>query len=115
MTLRGSARPVATSNIDLRSAEGRLMARTRHALTQHVGTPSATQKALIERAVMLTVHLARLDGEALRKPLTGDTLIGYLSAHGHLARALERLGTKAVEPEPPSLASYLASRASEDA
>jgi hypothetical protein len=91
------------------------MARTRRRLTEHVGVPSGTQKALIERAVMLTVHLARLDGEALRKPLTGDTLIGYLSAHGHLARAFERLGVKPREPEPPSLAAYLAGRVEEDA
>ena len=113
MTLRGSTRPPGTHGVDLRTAEGRLMARTRYRLTQHVGTPTATQAALIERAVMLTAHLARLDSDALRTGI--KDLEQYLSLNGALTRTLDKLGTKAVEPEPPSLVAYLASRAPEDA
>jgi hypothetical protein len=113
MTLRGSARPAGTAGFDLRTKEARLMRRTRERLTAHVGTPTAVQRALIERCVALTVHLARADNEALKTGV--KDFEAYLSLTGHLTRILDKLGTKAVEPEPPSLASYLAGRVEEDA
>jgi hypothetical protein len=48
---------------DGRSADARLMQRTREALTLHVGKPSATQRALIDRAARLTLYVARLGRE----------------------------------------------------
>lgn len=114
MTLRGSVRPPGTHGVDLRTAEGRLMARTRHRLTQHVGQPTATQAALIERAVMLTAHLAKMDAEALR---TGfRDLERYLSLNGALTRTLDKLGTKpkssAPETKPESTLAELIERLS---
>ena len=86
------------------------MGRTRQRLTLHVGQPSATQKALIERAVMLTLHLSRLDAHALKTGQPIDTR-SYLTLNVALSRILLALGTKphatAPEDRPDTLAAIV--------
>ena len=62
--------PPPLAALDMRTREGRLLRDTRTELAQHLGgTPSATQRALIERAARLTVRCAQLDAK-----LTAGTL-----------------------------------------
>ena len=111
------ATPVlALATRDGRTRQARMVKLLRRELeAQCGGTPTVAQRLLIERVAALSYLLADLDAQAASKPLRGDDLTSYLSLHGHLARALERLGVKPRESEPPSLAAYLASRTSEDA
>ncbi|TPG45709.1 hypothetical protein EAH89_26270 [Roseomonas nepalensis] len=80
--------------MDLRSREARLLRRFRAELTEHVGgSPSVTQRALIERACWLNLHLVKLD----RKATEGDTTAlpdsgRYLELSRGLCDALRMLG-----------------------
>jgi hypothetical protein len=87
------------------------MRQVRQDLTQHVaGKPSAVQRAMIERAVWLSLRLAQLDRKiADGKNFTQIDSNCYLAWNNSLVRTLARLG---VEPKSatsrPSLQSILA-------
>jgi hypothetical protein len=88
------SRPAALAKLDQRTREARIMREARAELTAHVGgTPTATQKALIDRAAMLTLHLARMDAKAIESgELSGHASRQYLAWSNTLTRTLARLG-----------------------
>ena len=88
------------------------MRETRAALVAHVGgTPSATQNALIERAVQLTLRVAAMDRKFTETgTMTEHDTRTYLAWSNSLARALRDLGMKGAASKPPSLAEHLAAR-----
>jgi hypothetical protein len=69
-------------------------------MVAHVGgKPSATQKALIERAAMLTLHLARMDMRAMEAgDLSDHASRQYLAWSNTLSRTLTQLGLEAAPP-----------------
>jgi muconolactone delta-isomerase len=93
------------------SKEGQFIRQLRAALVQHVGgNPTAVERILIERAVMMTVHLARMDAEALASGRMSDyARKQYLAWDGKLRQALRQIGKGAPE-RGPSLAQYLAAQ-----
>jgi len=89
------------------------MSETRAALVAHVGgNPSATQKAIIERAVQLTLRVATMDRKfAETGEQTEHDSRTYLAWNGSLSRVLRDLGMKAaVNRSTPGLQEYLAAR-----
>jgi hypothetical protein len=84
---------------DGRTRQARLVRLVRRELEQQCGgSPSVVQRLLIERVAQISLVLADLDAQAAIKPLQGDDLTNYLSLHGHLTRAIERLGIKPPKP-----------------
>ena len=86
---------------------------TRKELIAHVGgAPSATQRALIERAVQLTLRIATMDRKFAEAGLqTEHDTRTYLAWSASLSRAMRDLGPP-VPPtaqRPKSLAEILAS------
>ena len=81
------------------------MKRVRAELTAYVGTPSAVQRQLIERAVRLSLQLELMD-ERLTHGATFKTRDHnhYLAWSNALTRILARLGAPSVAASPsPSL------------
>lgn len=100
--------------MDRRTKPARLLKQMEADLTRHVGgTPSATQRALIARCAMLTLHVAMLDARALENggAMSGHDQRAYLAFSNSLTRALRDLGLDAAAAAPPSLASILAAPA----
>lgn len=91
------SRPNVLAKIDGRRREARLMQTVRDELTEHVGgNPSATQKALIERAAWLTLHVSLMD-QKLMEQGDGATLSErdsrqYLAWSNSLTRTIRQLG-----------------------
>jgi len=86
----------------------------RDSLVQHVGgRPNAAQAVLIDRCVMLTMHLNRLDESAVATGgmLSEHATKTYLAWTGALGRTMRLLGLKAVAERPKSLAEILAETA----
>jgi hypothetical protein len=94
---------------DGRSREGQLIRAVRDELMAHVGgKPSTVQRMLIERAVMLTVHIGRLDARALEKgSMSPHATREYLAWCNVLRRTLATLGLKGAEATPTSLSDLL--------
>jgi hypothetical protein len=105
--------PRVLQNIDGRTKEGRLLRDTRAELIAHLGgKPSATQKALIDRAAMLTLHVALLDQKTLGGgSMTTHDCNQYLAWNSALAKLYRLLGLKGAVAAPPSLSAYVAGRA----
>src|SRR5689334_10768935 len=91
------SRPTALAKLDQRTREAALMRRVRKELTAHVGgSPSAVQRQLIERAAMLTLHVAMFDRRAIEDGgLSDRDRREYLAYSNALERALRHLGIKA--------------------
>jgi hypothetical protein len=106
------SRPVRMAGVTTRTSEGRLIRDVRRELIEHTGgAPSATQRALIERAVMLTVQLARMDARSLSEgAMSGHATAEYLAWSNTLTRTMKALGLKAAPPKAPSLAEVRARR-----
>jgi hypothetical protein len=106
-------KPARVPSKDGRSADAVLLRRTRAAMTAHVGgKPTATQKALIDRAAMLTLHLARMDTKAMEAGEMSDHASRqYLAWSNTLTRTLRTLGLEAVPPPVKTLAQHLAEKA----
>jgi hypothetical protein len=100
------SRPVRMAGVTTRTSEGRLIRDIRRDLIKHVGdAPSATQRALIERAVMLTVQLSRMDAKALRDGAMSDHASReYLAWSNTLTRTMKALGMKGPAPKAKTLA-----------
>jgi len=107
------SRPDAFRNLDGRTWEAKLLAATRADLVAHVGgAPSATQRALIDRAAWLSLHIAQMD----RRTADGHAMSEhdsrtYLAWTASLSRLLRQLGPQAKGAKPPDLASYIQGRA----
>jgi heme oxygenase len=105
------SRPSTLAKLDGRTREARLMRETRAALTAHVGgSPSATQRALIERACQLTLRLAAMDQRfADTGAQTEHDSRTYLAWSNSLTRTLRDLGHKATaSAHPTSIADLVA-------
>jgi hypothetical protein len=104
-------RPPRVASKDGRSADAVLLRRTRAAMIKHVGgRPSATQRALIERAAMLTLHLARMDTRAMEAgDMSDHASRQYLAWSNTLTRTLAHLGLAAAPPAKQTHAEWLAS------
>ena len=104
------SRPAALAKLDGRTRESRLLESTRKELVAHVGgSPSATQRALIERCAMLSLHLALMDEKALTNSgrMTELDSRTYLAWSNTLARTMKILGMKGNATKPPSLSDYI--------
>ena len=95
--------------LDKRTHEGRLFASFQAGLTQHVGgSPSATQKALIERASWLRVRLAVFDDKLAAGAFTELDSRTYLAWSNSLTRTLAHLGLAPAAGAQPTLSEVLA-------
>lgn len=90
------SRPGRWAKVDGRSNEAVLARDVRAALVQHVGgNPSAVQSILIQRAVMLSVHLAMMDRKALEDgALSLHASRQYLAWNNGLTRTVRELGLR---------------------
>jgi hypothetical protein len=100
------SRPVRAARITTRTIEGRLIRDVRADLIKHVGgKPSATQRVIIERAVMLTVQLGRMDAKSLADgAMSGHATAEYLAWSNTLTRCMKALGLKGPPPKARTLA-----------
>lgn len=105
------SRAPALSTIDMRSKEGRVLRNVRGELTAHVGSPSATQRILIERAAVLSLQIAMLDAKHANGGLTPHDQREYLAWTNALTRLMRQLGLKGAADRAPSLRDHLATRA----
>ncbi len=89
------------------------MRRVREELTRHVGgKPSATQKALIDRAAMLAMHLARMDTRAVQEGgFTDHASREYLAWSNSFTRTMAALGMQAASARAPDIRALMAERA----
>jgi hypothetical protein len=102
------SRPYRLAKIDGRTKIAKLMRETRAALVAHVGgEPSATQRALIERVVRLTVKCSLIDAKIAAGTDTDYDSKSYLAWSNALRRALRDLGLQSAEAKQPSLADVL--------
>jgi hypothetical protein len=90
--------------LDGRRREVKLLRQTRAELLGHVGPhPSATQRALVEVAVNLTLYVRLFDSKALAAGGLGERdARQYLAYSNSLTRALARLGLNKATQEPKS-------------
>jgi hypothetical protein len=90
------SRPNVLAKLDGRRREARLMQTVRDELTDHVGgNPTAPQRALIERAAMLTLHVALMDAKVMEPdagPLSERDSRQYLAWSNALTRIMRDLG-----------------------
>ena len=110
--VRVYSQPAMLANLDQRTREARMMRETRAALTAHVGgKPSATQKVLIERAVMLTLRLAMLDAKTPTEGMSERDSRQYLAWNNSLVRLTKQIGITGCAEKPRTLAEHVASKA----
>jgi hypothetical protein len=104
------SRPVTLAKLDGRTKEATLMRRVRAELIEHVGgNPSAIQRALIERAVILSLRVAQIDAQFLaegKTPTLHDANFA-IAWNNSLRRTLVALGVDPVTAKPPSLAELM--------
>jgi len=81
-----NCRPVTLAKLDGRTREAALMRWVRADLTAHCGSPSVVQRALIERAVILSLRCAQIDA----KIVAGEALMFQASAKLLSCNPLER-------------------------
>lgn len=97
------SRPHVLAKLDGRTREARLMQSVREELTAHLGgKPTVAQRALIDRAAWLTLHISQMD----RKALEGDGLSErdsrqYLGWSNTLMKVMKALGADRPAPEAP--------------
>ena len=107
------SRPVTLGKLDQRTREAKLLREMRDDLIAHVGgNPTATQRALIERAAQLNLRIQLMDQEfAEANTIMGDHQTrSYLAWTNTLARTLARLGMAAKAQAPRTLAQHMAER-----
>ncbi|NPD68926.1 hypothetical protein HN018_02850 [Lichenicola cladoniae] len=94
---------VALAKLDGRTRQGRLLRDIRADLVKHVGgSPSATERILIDQAAQLRLRLALMDAEDAGV-LSERNAREYLSWSSALGRMLRQLGLKAAAKPAPSL------------
>jgi hypothetical protein len=95
------------ARIDKRSREALFLRRVTEELSEHVGgRPSAAQRALIERAAMLSLRLAMLDERVITGEMTTNVAGEYLAWSNSLTRTMVALGLEPARSV-PTLAQYL--------
>jgi hypothetical protein len=94
------------AGLTTRSLEGRFVRDIRRSLLEQLGdSPSPAQRMLVERCVMLSTQLARMDAKSLRDgAMSGHAVREYLSWNNALSRLLRQLGLKAAPPRAKTLA-----------
>ena len=94
------SRPGSLAKLDRRTREARLLEATGAALVAHLGgSPSAVERALIDRIALLTLHVSMFDRRALAAgSLSERDSRAYLAYSNSLSRALARLGIKSRRP-----------------
>jgi hypothetical protein len=105
------SKEIVLARPDGRSREARLLKQVRQQLTRQLGgrlTPAQT--ALIERAAMLQLRCAVLDGKVFAGTFSEYDAKTYLAFSNSLTRTLKALGLEATTAAPPSLSDYLASK-----
>jgi hypothetical protein len=104
------SKPDRFKKLDGRTQLAKLQKSLRADLIAHVGgTPSATQKLLIEQAVGLQLRLSLLDQTTLYgMDMTPSDTPRYLAWANSLARLLRQLGLKSAPQPKASLAEHLA-------
>jgi hypothetical protein len=107
------SRPSAFAKLDGRTKEAALMRRVRAELTAHVGgNPNAVQRALIERAVILSLRVAQIDARIV----AGETLTLHdnnfaLAWNNALRRTMAAIGLEpAAVDQMQTLDAYLAAK-----
>jgi hypothetical protein len=95
------SRPIRWAGITLRDEVGEFIANTRADLIKQIGgAPSPAQRMLIERAVMLSVPVARFDARLLAgEEISEHAVRQHLAWSNSLTRTLKLLGIKAA-PKP---------------
>jgi len=116
----GYTRPPPGTALDARTREGKLLARTRADLIASLGgSPTTTQRLLVDQAAMLTVRLWQSNaGLEAGKPSTEAETKHYVALANSLQRILLRLSQSdatAAKPSGPSLADFLAEHARQKA
>lgn len=105
--------PDAIAKLDKRTREARLLRKVRDELHDHLGgTLTVTQRAMVERAAMLTLHISLMDAKALEgNGLAERDSRQYLAWNNALMKVLKALGTDKPKSKPaaPSLKDFLAS------
>jgi hypothetical protein len=99
--------------LDRRSGEFLFMQDVKRELIEHVGgNPSATQRALIEQAAWLQLHIRTMDNKAVSGKLTALDSRTYLAWQNTLRRTMQALGPAASPPQDrgPSLRQHLQQR-----
>lgn len=109
--------PDALAKRDGRTREAKLIRQVREELIAHVGgKPSATQRALIERAVNLSIRIAIMDERFAetghQTELDSRT---YLAWSNTLTRTIRSLGLKGPASRTPTLADYIAAKPESEA
>lgn len=104
------SRPDRWAKHDGRKTEGKILQEVREQLTRHVGgSPSITQRLLIERTAWLVLHISMLDGRALQDGgFSPHATKEYLAWANTLRRSLVALGLKGAEAESASLQDLIA-------
>jgi hypothetical protein len=100
------------AKLDGRTTLAKRAKQRREELIQHVGgNPSATQKALIEQAVMLQMRIDMMDSATIEGGAmnSGDDR-RYLAWANSLARLMRQLGQKSAPRPTVSLAAHIANR-----
>ena len=110
------SRPESLGKISGRTREGRILKGVRAELAAHVGgKPSATQRALIERAAMLTLRIALMDAKEPDGTLSERDAREYLAWTNTLTRLMRQLGMQGVAERPKTLAEVRAAHAAQAA
>lgn len=111
------SRPGILAVIDGRRAEAKLMQSVRAQLTAHCGgSPSATQRMIIQQAAMLTLRLHLMDKRfAETGAQTDHDSRTYLAWANSLSRLLRQLGLRGAAEKAPTLQDYVAGRSSAQA
>jgi hypothetical protein len=96
--------PSTLAKLDGRTREARLLHVARAELVAHVGgTPSATQRALIEQIIQLRLRLATMDRKFAETGAQTDhdsrTYLAWANSHARLLRQLGLKGTTPTQTE----------------
>ena len=93
-TRRKATRAIGIAVLDGRTYEGQLARRMRAAFREQIGNPNPVEAALIDRAVMLSLQIARLDKAAAENGGQFEKWQSdiYLAWSNSLVRTLVRLG-----------------------
>ena len=105
------SKEIVLARPDGRTKEARLLQHARQALIQHLGGEarlSAPQRTLVERAAMLQLRCAVLDGKILDGTFSEYDAKTYLAFSNSLTRTIAALGLEPTATRVPSLAEVMA-------
>jgi hypothetical protein len=101
-SLLSGSKLLSRGGLDLRSREGRFVRVATAELVAHVGNPTRTQRALIDRLAWMQLHVALLDEQVCRgKPMSAEKARTYLALSHLIARGLRVLGFDEQRSPPP--------------